>query len=308
MSGHVLTRRPRGTGDRRIARAWLRDGQGAEGEWRHGRHQRAQCGGTWRGGSEDRRRGHGLRRERRQGWRARALDDIVKRHGKLDILVNNAGIQHRRPITEWEDEDFDRVIAVNLSVLLPPGARCGAPDAAAQVRAHHQHRLGRGHSRPAHHPCLCGGQGRAARPHALDGGGTGPAGHHGQCAGAGLFRHRTQHRASRRQGLHRLGRSAHARRAAGPSRRNWAAPRSFSPPMPRPMSTAMCWRSMAGCPRRCDQGAGVRPSSTSANFGMSMLPPDRMTPTRLPFMASRSCIRAASGAAPAPSAMVWQQR
>ena len=44
-----------------------------------------------------------------------ALEDIAKRHGKLDILVNNAGIQHRRPITEWEDEDFDRVIAVNLT-------------------------------------------------------------------------------------------------------------------------------------------------------------------------------------------------
>lgn len=44
-----------------------------------------------------------------------ALEDIARRHGKLDILVNNAGIQHRRPITDWEDEDFDRVIAVNLS-------------------------------------------------------------------------------------------------------------------------------------------------------------------------------------------------
>lgn len=44
-----------------------------------------------------------------------ALDDIVARHGKLDILVNNAGIQHRRPIIEWDDEDFDRVINVNLS-------------------------------------------------------------------------------------------------------------------------------------------------------------------------------------------------
>ncbi len=44
-----------------------------------------------------------------------ALEDIVKRHGRLDILVNNAGIQHRRPITDWEDEDFDRVISVNLS-------------------------------------------------------------------------------------------------------------------------------------------------------------------------------------------------
>lgn len=44
-----------------------------------------------------------------------ALEDIAGRHGKLDILINNAGIQHRRPLTEWQDEDFDRVIAVNLS-------------------------------------------------------------------------------------------------------------------------------------------------------------------------------------------------
>ncbi|WP_395661398.1 SDR family oxidoreductase [Aestuariivirga sp.] len=44
-----------------------------------------------------------------------AVEDIAARHGKLDILVNNAGIQHRRPITEWEDDDFDRVISVNLT-------------------------------------------------------------------------------------------------------------------------------------------------------------------------------------------------
>jgi gluconate 5-dehydrogenase len=44
-----------------------------------------------------------------------ALEEIAARHGKLDILVNNAGIQHRRPLTDWEDDDFDRVISVNLS-------------------------------------------------------------------------------------------------------------------------------------------------------------------------------------------------
>jgi gluconate 5-dehydrogenase len=54
-----------------------------------------------------------------------ALDDIVKRHGKLDILVNNAGVQHRRPLAAWTDEDFDRVIAVNLSACF-----CLARDAA----------------------------------------------------------------------------------------------------------------------------------------------------------------------------------
>lgn len=35
--------------------------------------------------------------------------------GGIDILVNNAGIQHRKPLVEWEDADFDRVISVNLS-------------------------------------------------------------------------------------------------------------------------------------------------------------------------------------------------
>jgi gluconate 5-dehydrogenase len=44
-----------------------------------------------------------------------AITDIVKRHGKLDILVNNAGIQHRRPLIEWEDSDFERILAANLT-------------------------------------------------------------------------------------------------------------------------------------------------------------------------------------------------
>src|SRR5262249_16901891 len=40
---------------------------------------------------------------------------VAQRHGRLDILVNNAGIQHRVPVTEWTDADFDRVVAVNLT-------------------------------------------------------------------------------------------------------------------------------------------------------------------------------------------------
>jgi gluconate 5-dehydrogenase len=40
---------------------------------------------------------------------------VVARHGGLDILVNNAGIQHRRPVEEWTDADFERVVAVNLT-------------------------------------------------------------------------------------------------------------------------------------------------------------------------------------------------
>jgi gluconate 5-dehydrogenase len=43
------------------------------------------------------------------------LEKTAEKHGRLDILVNNAGVQHRVPLTEWTDEDFDRVIAINLT-------------------------------------------------------------------------------------------------------------------------------------------------------------------------------------------------
>ncbi len=62
-----------------------------------------------------------------------AVQDLASRHKRLDILVNNAGIQHRVPLTEWQDEDWDRVIGANLSacfrlaraaakVMLPQGS------------------------------------------------------------------------------------------------------------------------------------------------------------------------------------------
>jgi gluconate 5-dehydrogenase len=44
-----------------------------------------------------------------------ALDKVIGDHGHLDILVNNAGIQHRAALAEWTDEDFERVIATNLT-------------------------------------------------------------------------------------------------------------------------------------------------------------------------------------------------
>jgi gluconate 5-dehydrogenase len=45
----------------------------------------------------------------------RCIKDIAARHGRLDILVANAGINHRRPITEFEAADFDRVVDTNFS-------------------------------------------------------------------------------------------------------------------------------------------------------------------------------------------------
>ncbi|MBA3430626.1 MAG: glucose 1-dehydrogenase [Actinobacteria bacterium] len=45
----------------------------------------------------------------------RMVDDAVSQLGSVDVLVNNAGIQISRPSHELSAEDFERVLAVNLS-------------------------------------------------------------------------------------------------------------------------------------------------------------------------------------------------
>ncbi len=44
-----------------------------------------------------------------------ALTGLVETHGVPDILVNNAGLQRRAPFTEFDPDDWDAVIATNLS-------------------------------------------------------------------------------------------------------------------------------------------------------------------------------------------------
>jgi NAD(P)-dependent dehydrogenase (short-subunit alcohol dehydrogenase family) len=45
----------------------------------------------------------------------RAINEVIERHGRLDILVNNAGITIDKTVLKMSDEDWYRVIAVNLS-------------------------------------------------------------------------------------------------------------------------------------------------------------------------------------------------
>lgn len=42
------------------------------------------------------------------------VDAVMARHGQIDILVNNAGVQVRRRALEVSEEDWDRVLNVNL--------------------------------------------------------------------------------------------------------------------------------------------------------------------------------------------------
>jgi NAD(P)-dependent dehydrogenase (short-subunit alcohol dehydrogenase family) len=45
----------------------------------------------------------------------RVLREVIDQHGRLDILVNNAGITADKTVAKMTDEDWSRVISVNLS-------------------------------------------------------------------------------------------------------------------------------------------------------------------------------------------------
>ena len=45
----------------------------------------------------------------------RTVREVIEQHGRLDILVNNAGITIDKTVLKMTDEDWHRVIAVNLS-------------------------------------------------------------------------------------------------------------------------------------------------------------------------------------------------
>ena len=45
----------------------------------------------------------------------RVLREVIDQHGRLDILVNNAGIAIDRTVAKMTDDDWQKVIAVNLS-------------------------------------------------------------------------------------------------------------------------------------------------------------------------------------------------
>lgn len=60
-----------------------------------------------------------------ESWQA-AVDHAVATYGKLDILVNNAGVFFGKSIEEVDLEDWERLVAVNLTGVFL-GTRIAAP-------------------------------------------------------------------------------------------------------------------------------------------------------------------------------------
>jgi gluconate 5-dehydrogenase len=60
-----------------------------------------------------------------------AIDEIAERGGRLDILVNNAGVQRRAALADFEQADFDAVIAANLRAPFALAQAAAVPMVAA---------------------------------------------------------------------------------------------------------------------------------------------------------------------------------
>jgi NAD(P)-dependent dehydrogenase (short-subunit alcohol dehydrogenase family) len=51
------------------------------------------------------------------GAGARAVEAVLERLGGLDVLLHAVGINDRRPILDFTEEEWDRILTVNLSTL-----------------------------------------------------------------------------------------------------------------------------------------------------------------------------------------------
>ena len=77
---------------------------------------------------------------------ARIAEEAVARYGRLDILFNNVGIGSPGTVVDVEQEDFDRVMATNISEHGLHQQVCSAAHGGVRRRLHHQHILDSGHT------------------------------------------------------------------------------------------------------------------------------------------------------------------
>lgn len=82
----------------------------------------AEAGGAASSGAVDVRDGERLRA---------ALEQVVQERGSLDVVACTPGVNVRKPLLQYSDEEFDRVVAINLKGALHVLQSAGAIMAAA---------------------------------------------------------------------------------------------------------------------------------------------------------------------------------
>lgn len=45
----------------------------------------------------------------------RMVNDVIERYGKIDVLINNAGVAQQKLFTDITDEDWERMVSINLT-------------------------------------------------------------------------------------------------------------------------------------------------------------------------------------------------
>jgi glucose 1-dehydrogenase len=80
---------------------------------------------------------------RRIVWSQTLVDAAVTRFGRVDIMVNNAGIETRTSVLDTTEDQYDKVMAINLKTAFF-GTQIAAKqnDQAGRWRSHHQPHLG----------------------------------------------------------------------------------------------------------------------------------------------------------------------
>ena len=73
----------------------------------------------------------------------RMVDTAVSAYGRLDIMVNNAGIETRTSVLDTTEDQYEKVLAINLKSAFF-GTQIGgqADDRPGSRRPHHQHDVG----------------------------------------------------------------------------------------------------------------------------------------------------------------------